>query len=408
MSNLTHTIRSVGNLILIDEDTGDLLDWVHNDITEAHKEGYASWLAGETIDPPNYIAVGNVGALPTETLAQFSALKSEMDRAELAGRSRQTAIVARLLGVFQLGRGVGEINEFGLFGSAADVDEVDDCDSDTDWSSDNTLAVDTEVFREGTGSLKAEGSGDISFENDSLGLGDIGATVNSYLQFWYYIDDASNLGTDGLTIELSSSTTNKQDAYRWVIATDDLDDDWTWMNLLIDDATVVGTPDLDAFVRLTIYCESKTASVVERIDKVRIFNKSGVLWARAEPNSTITKAFTQVLGVYWFFSAREGATSVNLNAFAKESVTVGTTATQLTESVFKIPGEEGAKLAEILVTKAPVRMLLTGDDPTETEGILLTKMSLITIDNQADIENARFIRDEGASEDAVLEVQYSR
>lgn len=98
----------------------------------------------------------------------------------------------------------------------------------------------------------------------------------------------------------------------------------------------------------------------------------------------------------------------NQLTFAKESLTIGTSATKLTTTVFVPSGGSQARSAVIQCTKAPVRYWLTGDTPTSTSGLILTVNSIITIDTIGDIGNATFIRDDDATEDAVLEVQYQR
>ena len=400
-----------GNVLLVDELSGSLIAWLQNTITETYKSSHAQWLVGDSVTVPSHIALGNVAALSTETAREFTKLKAEFARAALSSKIRAAPDTARLLALFTAGTGIGEVNEVGLFNSAVtNLYTVHICDAVGSWTSDNTLVLDTTVYREGTGSLKSTGPAALSFRNQALGLGSNSiAEATDYLQGWYFIDDASKLPSDGLFIELSSSTSDNTHEYQWNVAKAAISNNWNFLNLKLSSATKTGTPDLDALVRVRVFTSGvKSASVIERIDMLRLFPPTGSLWARAEPVSTITKGQAQVLGVYWFISASQGGTEVSYQSFAKESLSITTASTALTAGTYAPTGAESAKYTTIVVTKAPVRFWLDGSAPTSTTGLLAMPLSPIIIDNATDIANARFIRDADAQESAILEIVYSR
>ena len=99
-------------------------------------------------------------------------------------------------------------------------------------------------------------------------------------------------------------------------------------------------------------------------------------------------------------------TTRNQRSFAKETLTIGATPVRLSSEVYAPVGGTAAKSAVIQCTKAAVRYWLTSAIPTSSEGLILLPYTLIVVDTATDIGSAVFVRDEDATEDGVLEIQY--
>lgn len=97
-----------------------------------------------------------------------------------------------------------------------------------------------------------------------------------------------------------------------------------------------------------------------------------------------------------------------LSAFAFENVTVTTDTARLTASVFTPAAGAPAKGAYITIQTEDVRYRFDSGVPSATVGHFVVANGKITLSGQNNLENARFIRDTGASSDVVLAVTYMR
>jgi len=258
----------------------------------------AEYLIGKAITPPKYIAVGTkvTAAADPRTLG---ALEDELDR-EIITFFYREEYTAKFVAVFTRKRAVGDWRELGLFDSDARAVILSSCDDLTNWTSENTLSVETTDYRQGAGALEASGSATLDFRNAALApdYGTFAFSTEDKLQLWYYVDSVAKLA-DAVTIEISSSTIDDTDEFQFSIPKAELADGWNWISKRISEAQVIGAPDLNAIVRFRLHV-AKTTGVVTRIDRIRLFGESGKLWCRAELETPITKQLGEVRNVYWY------------------------------------------------------------------------------------------------------------
>jgi hypothetical protein len=88
--------------------------------------------------------------------------------------------------------------------------------------------------------------------------------------------------------------------------------------------------------------------------------------------------------------------------FANETITVGSSATPLTNAVYA--ARPGASLALLTVEGASVRWWASGSTPTASEGHLAQPGCVIELSDPNELRRFRAIR--AASSDAVLQVSY--
>ena len=410
------------NLLIVDYDN-DKSHWIHNTITQTHRDKYASFLKGDSITTPTHIALGNSTKLATEDASRFTKLKSEMARAIVSSKALQAADTVRFVAVITGGTAVGEINETGLFNTAQSVTVVDAADSATNWSSsDGTLVLDNTTYREGTGALKTtttgDGAVDDAFTNSSLTVNTTAITTSesiSWFQGWYFVDSLTNI--DGASVEVRVYTGGTVKYYAWTLATSgaspDLVVNWNWLNLKFSDATKSGAPDITTETIQKVQINStkdNTVSVIERIDHLRVFVEAGDLWAWAQFPTTVTKTLGTTVGVYWFLSMREGGSSDEFTAFARESVTVQAVSRALTPATHTPTGGAQAASKAIVTVRSggPINWTVDGTAPTISAGQLYHDGAVFTIHGITDITAFRAIKDTQAVNDAILEVEYLR
>lgn len=404
-----------GNVFVFDVERDELLAVMHNTITDVGKQRIARFLVGESITSPTHIAIGNKAAAFTESPSGFTELKAEFERAAISNKLRSSPVTARLVALFGSGTGTGEIREFGLFDSAETTVTVDDAESTTGWTSNGTVTLDTSDYREGSASLSVsditgDGTAKLLFRHTTKSVDVTSMSESDYYQLWFYIDDTSKLtGINTVKFGVGDSATNY---YVHAVSPSDLSNGWNWVQVKFSDMAKVGSPSMFTAGTLSFIDVEATIATGQtpttKIDKLRIFSPTGNLWARAEPNATIAKGINQIIGIYWFMALAEGADSITYKAFAKEKLTIGTTATSLTSSIHSPSGESGARRAYIFAGSQPVRYWKTGDTPTATSGHLLLPMSPLVIDGNDDITNIRFVRDSNAATNATLFVEYHR
>jgi len=272
-----------------------------NVVVNSLRQRFAEWLAGQESAPyPEYIGVGTKRAAPGTDLATLTALEDELKRVAITSRSATGEREARLVSVFKTAVGSGEWQEIGLFLEPERACLLSDCDSTANWSSDNTLSLEATDYKEGNAALEALGTGTVDFLNTTLtpSYDTYSFTESDKLQLWYYIDDVANLA-GSIFIEISSSATVDVDEYQFEIKKADLSNGWNWISKVINEATKVGSPDLNAIVRFRLHA-TKAASALSRIDKIRLFGDQGLMWARAELATPIEKGLGEVWNVYWY------------------------------------------------------------------------------------------------------------
>lgn len=406
-----------GNVVVADLDKVEILDVFPNTVTDAGKQRMARFLIGESITSPNNIAIGNSFSLNTESAQGFTALKSEFARTSVSNKLRSSPVTARLVSLFGSGTGTGTIREFGLFDVAESITSLNNAEATSGWSSGDggTITLDTSDYMQGSSSLSiSDITGDNTeknyFRNTTIGVDVTSRDTTVFHQVWIYVDDINKLnGANSVKLRLGDDTSNY-----YVFSLDDTDfsDGWNFINKKVSDATVVGTPSMFSSGTLDFldfgFNISSGQTPTIKIDMIRLFQKNGNLWARAEPNAAISKGIAQVVGIYWFLAFSSGADETHYKAFTSEKLTISTTAKSLTSATHSPSDEEGARQAYILVGGMPVRYFKTGDNPTNTAGFLIPPQGAFVIDSNTDIGNAKFIRDANATSNATLFVEYMR
>lgn len=145
---------------------------------------------------------------------------------------------------------------------------LDDCDKLTDWKSSTSLVLNSYDNLQGSNCLEFTGSGNDEYKKAFSPPYFSGGSLNSLLlQFWYYTSDASKMGVN--QVELGSSGTNDKNEYNWSLT--GLSTGWNFISLSISDATVMGTPNLNAVTWFRIY-NKKSGSITTRLDAIEIID----------------------------------------------------------------------------------------------------------------------------------------
>ncbi len=90
------------------------------------------------------------------------------------------------------------------------------------------------------------------------------------LQFWYYVSDASLMGTD-TRVQLGSGGMQDTDTYKWTVT--GLSTGWNLVTLEVSEATVNGIPDLNAINWFSM-TNPKTGEVNTRLDEIQVFDRN--------------------------------------------------------------------------------------------------------------------------------------
>jgi hypothetical protein len=151
---------------------------------------------------------------------------------------------------------------------------ISNCDSNTGWTTANTLTVNSTDEKEGTACLQSVGSLNLDFSKVFSPPINTGSTLaDGKLQFWYYVSDISLFSTNN-QVELGSGGKADTNEFNWNIDTKNtnnpLQTGWNLVTLPFSTATITGgTPDLSAINWFRIY-RTKTASVNTKIDQIII------------------------------------------------------------------------------------------------------------------------------------------
>ncbi|WP_305779281.1 glycosyl hydrolase family 28-related protein, partial [Paenibacillus sp. 598K] len=153
-------------------------------------------------------------------------------------------------------------------GPSSPIVTLDTADSLSGWSSGNPLTLDTVDKREGTASLSMTGSQLLQFEKAWAAPIDTGTTMRyGTLNFWYYVDDVSQLDGANGQVEISSSGSYDVDEISWDFTTrvlPQLSDGWNLVTLKLDGTSdVLGSPDLAAIDFFRIYLDAAQSATIK-------------------------------------------------------------------------------------------------------------------------------------------------
>lgn len=145
---------------------------------------------------------------------------------------------------------------------------ISTCDSNTGWTSSNTLTVNSTDKKVGTASLQSVGSLNSDFTRVFSTPINTGSTIqDGNLQFWYFVSDISAF-TAVNQVELGSGGAADKNEFNWNIGIASLQTGWNLITLPFSTAGITGgTPDLSAINWFRIY-RTKTASVTTKIDQI--------------------------------------------------------------------------------------------------------------------------------------------
>ncbi|GJM63241.1 T9SS type A sorting domain-containing protein [Persicobacter diffluens] len=152
-------------------------------------------------------------------------------------------------------------------------DYFSSCDQLDAWTSSGSLSRNTQEKMQGTAALEFTGSATEEFrqvfaQKHRTGLN----KENAQLNFWYYIDDVSQLQMDG-QIEIGSAGKADESEYYWRLSDLSLQNGWNAISLEVSAAFLTnGGADLNALNWFRIY-SVKSGSVTTRIDGIRLVNK---------------------------------------------------------------------------------------------------------------------------------------
>ena len=149
---------------------------------------------------------------------------------------------------------------------------LDDCDEKAGWEESNLITLITYGQKQGNGCLEFTGGGPEEtsrefYKSFSTPYDPGIIEKNAALQFWYYIDDASKIGTSN-QIELGSGGIQDVDEYNWKL-NGRVSDGWNYLSLKLSEAGKKGNPDLSAINWFRIY-DQKSGPVTSRIDAIKI------------------------------------------------------------------------------------------------------------------------------------------
>jgi len=143
---------------------------------------------------------------------------------------------------------------------------MDDCDKLSLWNSSAALTLNGTAMQQGTNCIEFNGSTTDEFKKAFSTAYNSGLTVeNAVLQFWYFVSDITKCGT--VRVELGSSGKADIDELSWPLT--GLANGWNLINLKINKASVIGSPDLNAINWFRIY-NQKTGIITTRIDGIEL------------------------------------------------------------------------------------------------------------------------------------------
>jgi hypothetical protein len=153
--------------------------------------------------------------------------------------------------------------EYKMFGQY-----LDDCDVMTGWGSSGPITLNTSDYKEGSGCIEFSGNQTEEFKKSFETPHNPGVSAEKgRLEFWYYVSDASRLGSNN-QLELGSAGRNDQQEYNWKLT--GLNNGWNFISVKFSNASITNSaPDLSAINWFRIY-NFKSGAVVSRIDAIEI------------------------------------------------------------------------------------------------------------------------------------------
>ncbi len=142
----------------------------------------------------------------------------------------------------------------------------DDCDQLTLWNSSAALKLNDTDQKQGTNCIEFNGSTTDEFKKAfSPAYNSELTSDNAVLKFWYYVSDVSNCGT--VRVELGSAGKADVDEFSWPLS--GLVNGWNQISLKVSQATILGSPNLNALNWFRIY-NQKSGTITTRIDGIEI------------------------------------------------------------------------------------------------------------------------------------------
>jgi predicted phosphodiesterase len=161
---------------------------------------------------------------------------------------------------------------------------LDDCDALNGWNSSVSLTLNTADKKQGTSCLEFNGSGTDEFKKLFNPAYNSNATVaNAVLKFWYYVSNASLLGTSN-QVELGSGGAPDLFEFNWSLK--GLVTGWNYIVLNTNKAGISGgTPNLNAINWFRMY-NIKSGSIISKIDALEIEGGATIPSAVSEISTT--------------------------------------------------------------------------------------------------------------------------
>ncbi len=155
---------------------------------------------------------------------------------------------------------------------------LDDCDENSDWNDAHSISLIHTGQKQGRGCLEYYGGGpDASsrefYKTFPTPYNSGASEATGVLQFWYYISDASKIGTSN-QIELGSAGRYDVDEYNWK-KNGRVSSGWNLLKLKFSEAGKMGNPDLSAINWFRIY-DKKSGPITSRIDGIKILSEENI------------------------------------------------------------------------------------------------------------------------------------
>ncbi|MEX0988367.1 MAG: T9SS type A sorting domain-containing protein [Bacteroidales bacterium] len=177
--------------------------------------------------------------------------------------------------------------EYKMFGQY-----LDDCDGMNGWGSSGPITLNTSDYKEGSGCIEFSGNQTDEFKKSFETPHNPGVSAErGRLEFWYYVSNASRLGSNN-QLELGSAGRSDQQEYNWNLS--GLNDGWNFISVKFSNASITNSaPDLSAINWFRIY-NFKSGSIVSRIDAIEITDPdAGVKYPLSVQNGTGDGSFYQ-------------------------------------------------------------------------------------------------------------------
>ena len=305
--------------VYIFTEAGDLLSASQNSLTEDMETRMLQAFGDRTADAPTHCAVGRNYAPLIDDPWTRKQLVSEMHRTIISGRFTDP-ITARavLLTVFRVQNISTEWKEVALFDVAHKVNFGNIARTSCDrigtgperWRTGgtNTLISDPSGQTEGFGILRVivpDGGSTTLFETDGVDLNVLGFdSERARLQLFFSIDRLTNITNIKVKINNRKSG-GTSGSYEWTIVAADLVAGMNFLDLPFVDATPALSPVFDLFEGLSIIYTGAEEDIVCSLDRIRIFQDSGTMLARAELYPPVVKG-RQSLIVSWVIEPFSG------------------------------------------------------------------------------------------------------